>query len=187
MLFRNAVRGLFQEGEAAPTAGAAAKEKKIRFSNRDYDVDKKTAYFEFGNQRTLELNCGELPAEIQIQLMLHGAIQKVGDSYAGAKGDYEGAIANAQGVIDALKAGEWGVAGDEARPRLAELAEAISRIKGTDLEKTKVAVEKATDEQRKQWRSNAKVKATIAQLRAEKAQKALEAAGEQTLDIAVEA
>ena len=115
--------------------------------------------------------------------MLHGAAQKIGDSYAGAKGDYDKAVEAAKGVIDQLAQGVWRAARGEgeARPRLGELAEAIARIKGVDRDKAMAAVEKATDEQRKQWRGNAKVKATIAQIRAEAAAKALEQAAETEL------
>lgn len=171
---------------AQPGNGGAARSDRNKVAKKEYDLDTRVVSITFSDESALELDCNELPSEIQTRLMLHGASQKLGDSFAGVKGNVAEAKTNVQAVIDALRSGEWGTGGDEARPRLAELAEAISRIKNTDLEKTKAAVEKASDEQRKAWRSNAKVKATIAQLRAEKAQKALEAAGEQTLDIAVE-
>ena len=93
--------------------------------------------------------------------------------------------ADAKAVIDGLKAGSWrSAAGEgEGKPRLGELAEAIARIKGVPLEKAMAAVEKADEKQRKDWRSNAKVRAVIAQLRAEKAAKDLEAAAEKDLAI----
>jgi len=54
-----------------------------------------------------------------------------------------------------------------------ELARAIARIKGVPLEKALLAVDKAVEEQRKEWRGNLQVKAVIAQLRAETAKEAL--------------
>lgn len=161
---------------------------KVKFAEKDYDVETGEFEIAFGNGQSVKCMVYEFPAEIQKLLMLHGASQKIGDSYAGAKKNYDEAIKSAKDVIEQLTAGSWKASrDDEARPRLGELAEAISRIKGTDLEKTKLAVEKATDDQRKTWRTNNKVKAVIAQMRAEKAQAELETAGEKELEIAVEA
>ena len=151
--------------------------KKVKFCDKDYDLDTKTNFFKFGNGKELELACSELSEEMRVQLMLHGASQKVGDSFAGAKGDFSAGIAAAEDVIAQLKAGVWKADREgDARPRLAELAEAIARIKQVPIEQATKAVEIATDEQRKNWRGNAKVKAVIAQVRAEKAAKALEEA-----------
>lgn len=160
-----------------------ADQEKTKFSEKEYDLDTGLVSFTFGNGVTLEVDSNTLSTEMQKQLMLHGISQKVGDSYAGAKGDYDKAVEAAKGVIDQLTQGVWraGRGEGEARPRLGELAAAIARIKGVDYDKAMAAVEKATDEQRKAWRGNVKVKATIAQIRAEAAAKALEQAAEQEL------
>lgn len=169
----------------AQTSAGAAEAKTPKFCEKEYDQDAKSVIFTFGNGQTLELKMEEVPSEIQTQLMLHGALQKIGDSYAGAKGNFSEGVANAQSVIDALKAGQWKTARGEGegRPRLGELAEAIARIKGVEVAVAMAAVEKATDDQRKAWRSNAKVKAVIAQIRSEKAAAELQSAGEQSLEI----
>lgn len=165
---------------------SAGSDKKTKFCDKSYDMDTGVVFFAFGNGTTLELDTKKCSEEIRQQLTCHGGSQKVGDSFAGVKGNFAEGIANAQDVIDQLYAGVWRAArDDDARPRLAELAEAIARIKNVDLEKAKAAVEAGTDEQRSAWRSNAKVKATIATIRAEKAAKALEEAGEQELSINV--
>jgi hypothetical protein len=158
--------------------------EKVRFSTRGFDEDSGVCFFEFGNGTRLEFDPKKCSDQIRFWLTSHGGVQKIGDSYASAKGNYGEAVANAQAVIDALYAGDWGP-GREGGPRLAELAEAIARIKGTDLDKTRQAVEAATDEQRRNWRSNAKVRHAIAAIKAEKAQKALEAsaAEEVVIDI----
>lgn len=171
----------------AENGGGAEEAKKVKFAEKEYDLDTGVVTFTFGNGRSIEVDSNSFPEEIRKQLMLHGIAQKLGDSYAGAKGDYSTAIQNVEDIIEQLRAGVWRAARGEgdARPRLAELAEAIARIKGAALEAATAAVEKATDDQRKQWRSNAKVKAVIAQIRAEKAAKALEDAGEQELNVEV--
>lgn len=164
-------------------ANAAGTGKAPKFAKKEYDLDTKVLSIEFGNGTVLECEVGDLSPEIQTQLMLHGAAQKIGDSFAGAKGNFNVGIESAKGVIEQLKAGEWRGGGDEARPRLAELAAAIARLRGAELEKVTAAVEKATDEQRKAWRSNPQVKAMIAQQRAEKAAKQLEGAEKQDIQI----
>lgn len=143
--------------------------------------------FTFSDGHVESLNVfDDLPAEIQRRLTVHGLLQKGGDSYAGVKGNVAEAKANLAAILEQLKSGAWKGERGDAGPRLGELAEAIARIKSVPVEKAREAVEKATDEQRKDWRSNAKVKSVIATLRAEAAAKALEAAGEQelTVDIA---
>jgi hypothetical protein len=174
--------GLMAEAEAATSAGSA---KAPKFCEKEYDLDTGLVSFAFGNGQVLEIDSNSLSAEMQKQLMLHGISQKVGDSFAGAKGNFVEGIAAAKAVIEQLSQGIWRAARGEgeARPRLGELASAIARIKGVTQEVAMAAVEKATDEQRKAWRGNAKVKATIAAIRAEEAQKALEAAGEQELQV----
>lgn len=152
--------------------------ERTRFCEKEFDEETMTVSFSFGNGTTLELDLTKLSAEMQKRLMLHGALQKIGDSYAGAKGNFAEGIAAAKSVIDQLLNGVWKAARGEGegKPRLSELAEAIARIKGVPVERAYAAVEKASDEQRKQWRSNAKVKAEIARIRAEKAAKELEEA-----------
>ncbi len=173
---------------AAPEGGATAeKETKVKFCDKEYDLDSGEVFFAFGNGTKLVFDSNKVSPEIMKQLALHGASQKIGDSFAGVKGNYGEGIQNAQDVIDQLYAGEWKAGRDDsARPRLAELAAAIARIKQVDLEKATAAVEKATDEQRKAWRSNPQVKHAIQQMRLEKAAKELEASGEAGKKLEVE-
>lgn len=182
-LFQLSVTPLYM-ADAAP-ATAPAEPVKVQFCKKDWN-EAGVCFFRFGNGTVLEFDTNKVNEETKLDLRCHGASQKIGDSFAGVKGNYAEGIANAQAVIDQLYSGEWTADREGGAPRLAELAEAIARIKGSDLEKTKQAVEKATDDQRRQWRSNAKVKAAIAAIRAEKAQKALEAAAEQEVQITIE-
>lgn len=136
--------------------------------------------FTFGNGTKLELDVSTLDETIQIELMLHGALQKIGDSYAGAAGDYDFAIGNARKVIDNLIAGNWKAAreGGEAKPKTGELAEAIARIKGIEVAQAAELVNGLSDEQRKAVRGKDAVKAEIAKIRFEKAQKKAANAGD---------
>ena len=154
-------------------------EAKAQFCKKDYDLDTGVVSFSFGDGETIEVNVNELPANIQSTLLLHGMSQKGGDSYAGAKGNYAEAKSSLRSVIEALQAGNWGTGREgEGGPRLGELSAAIARIKGIELDVASAAVEKADEAKRKEWRAHPKIKAVIAQIRAEKAQAALEAAAE---------
>lgn len=180
MLLPALIAGLFSPRMAEASAAA-----KPQFASKEYDMDTGVVTITFGNGKVVEGDSNQFSDEIRKQLMLHGLSQKMGDSYAGAKGNYAEAIQSVEDVVEQLRAGVWRAARGEgdARPRLAELAEAIARIKSVPVEAATAAVEKATDDQRKTWRSNAKVRAVIAQIRAEKAAKALEEAGEQELQV----
>ena len=169
-------------GAFALNADAAA--SKPKFCDKSWD-ESGVVKFAFGNGETLELDTNRCDTQTQLDLRCHGASQKVGDSFAGVKGDFAAGIGNAKAVIQQLYDGKWNADREGGAPRLAELAESIARIKQVPVEKAMAAVEAGNDEQRKAWRSDAKVKAVIAQVRAESAAKALEAAGEQTLEISV--
>lgn len=165
---------------AADGAGGPAEDKKIRFCNKEYDADTDTLIFTFGNGEVVEFPLGNLSAEIKAKLLVHGASQKGGDSYAGAKGNYSEGIADLKATIAALQAGEWsaGRGDSEARPRLADLAAALARVKSISLEDATKVVEAADDEKRKTWRAHPRIKAAIATIKAEKAQAELAAAGD---------
>jgi hypothetical protein len=182
-----AMLGCFAEADPSAGGSSAAEAKKPKFAEKDYDPETGVCTFEFGNGKTLTMNYNDVPDEIKVRLAFHGIMQKVGDSYASAKGDYSAAIDKAQGVIDQLLAGEWRAAPGEGGggPRLSELAGGLARVKGIPEEEALAAVKKAaeplaskdsTDEQKKEakeklsaWRAHPKVKAAILAIAAEKA------------------
>lgn len=183
---------LSQEADTAKASGGSAG-TKLKFCTKEWDPDEfgEKVSFKFsdgpGGQigTVLELDCSELNESMRTHLMLHGASQKVGDSFAGVKGNFADGIANAKAVIDQLLSGEWTGDREGGGPRLAELAEAIARLKGVDVERARTAVEKATKEERDGWRSNAKVRHAVATIRAEKAAAALEKAGDTEVNISL--
>lgn len=160
----------------AEAAGGAAEDKKPQFCKKDFDLETGEVFFAFGDGETISANVYEYQDKIQKRLMLHGAIQKGGDSYAGAKGNYSEAKASLREVLDNLKAGEWRGSREDGQPRIGDLAEAIARVKGIKLATATTAVEAASEDKRKEWRAHPRIKAAIAQIKAEKAQKELEAA-----------
>lgn len=147
-----------------------SEETKVKFADKSSEGS--VVSFKFGNGEVLSLDVSTLDESIQTELMLHGALQKIGDSYAGAAGDYEFAIGNAKKVIDNLLAGQWKSAREagEAKPRTGELAEAIARLKKIEVSDAQALVDNLSEEQRKVVRGKDAVKAAIAQIRYEKAQ-----------------
>ena len=105
---------------------------------------------------------------------MHGLSQKLGDAYASVKGDAAKAILLFDGVLKQLQSGEWAKArgeGGEGTSRVTELAEAIARFKGIDIERAQKIVGEASEENVKALKQSPKLKAIIAQIRAEKAAK----------------
>lgn len=155
-----------------------ASEPKVKFLAKEYDLDNGVAEFKFGDGRLLSFNVDGLSDDIKRELLFHGVMQKVGDAAAGVKGNYDEGVANCGRVIEQLQAGQWTATrgGGEAKPRVTDLANAIARLKGIEVETALSAVEAATDEQRKAWRALPAVKLEMARIREERARKALEAA-----------
>src|SRR3970040_2198111 len=91
----------------AGTAGAAS--EKVKFCDKNWD-ESGVVSFTFGNGTKLEFVVNKGDPETRLHLPCHGASQKIGDSFAGAKGNYAEGISSAQAVIDQLYAGEWNAA-----------------------------------------------------------------------------
>jgi hypothetical protein len=154
--------------------------KKVKFCEKSSDGT--VVSFKFGNGTEVTLDLSTIPEETQQDLMIHGALQKIGDSYASAGGDYAFGVASAEKVIENLQNGLWGtprVGGSgDSKKSSGELATALSLLQGKDVAEVAAALEAATDEQRKALRSHPAVKAKIAELRAAKAAEALAKAGD---------
>ena len=159
------------------TAAAANEPKEPKFCEVEYDLDASGVFFNFGNGTALSLTLDQLNDELKQRVALHGINQKVRDSFAGVKGDFDKGVENAKAIIEQLISGQWRAARGEceAKPRVTELAAAISRLKSIALEVATKAVTEASDDKRKEWRAHPRIKAAIAAIRAEKAQAELEA------------
>lgn len=167
---------------AEATPASSTTEKGKRFASKDYDLDTGEFEIEWKDGTSTKFNVDELPDEMKRKLMFHGFSQKVGDSYASAKGDIAKARTSAEETIAQLQKGEWtGERDSESRPRLGELAAAISSIKGIPLEDATAAVTAAAESgdegaaKLKTWRAHPKIKAAILKARAEKAQAEVDA------------
>jgi|SRR5687768_3304018 len=170
-------------GENIPADEVAA-EKKAPFCNVSSGQDG-TIYFTFANGSELKVNPSELPEEQQDNLTRHGLVQKVRDSFASAKGNFEFAEAAASKVIKQLQDNQWTASrgSGESKPHIGELVQALASLKNLPIEVVQAAVEKASDEKRKAWRNAAQVKAKIAEIRAEAARKRAETAKAEEIDL----
>ena len=165
-----------EDGESA--GGAAPETKKPKFCEKS--AEGTVASFKFGNGAVVSIDLSELSEEMQQELMLHGALQKVGDSYASAGGDFAFGIAAAEKIIENLRNNAWGstrAGSGESKKSSGELATALASLQGKDVATVVAALEAATDEQRKALRAHPAIKAKIAELRAAKAKEAAEKAG----------
>ena len=144
-------------------------EKKVKFCEKTSEGVVVTFTFGNGEVRTLDLST--IPEETQTDLMVHGALQKIGDSYSSAGGDYAFAIAQAEKTIQNLQNGNWGSprAAGEGKKSSTELATALASLQNIPVEQVSAMLEAATDEQRKTLRNHPQVKLKIAELRAAKA------------------
>lgn len=106
-------------------------------TKKNIDIQALTVSFSFagGGMRVYDLN--ELPESIKDRLMLHGAAQKLGDSYAG-RDDHEDCT---EAVWENLMAGNWGAErGSGLEDKLEAAQEALENyIAMSDAEKRTVA------------------------------------------------
>lgn len=146
-------------------------EKKVPLCEITSDDTTGTISFNYSNGTVLSIKTDDMPTEQIFNLIVHGLTQKVRDSFSSAKGDVEYAIGCSNKVLDNLMANRWTAsrATGEGKPKSTELVEAIARLKGLPIETVAEIVEQADDAKRKIWRSNARIKAEIANIRAERA------------------
>jgi hypothetical protein len=151
------------------------------------DFEAKAVEFTFAGQGPVLIALADFSEDVQLHFALHGISQKLGDSYSSAKGVVGDAMRFFEQTLAQLKAGDWRAARGEgeSKPRTTELAAALARIKNQDIDTVAKQLAALTEEQRKAFRSNDRVKAVIAVIRAEKAQAKLDKMeeGEDELDL----
>lgn len=128
---------------------------RVKLINKDFDELTGVCTFEAMTSgasvkegESVEFNVNELSDTIQKFLKCHGAIQKVGDNYAGAGGDMDKAWGLCKEMIAQLKEGIWETRGQggEGAVRISLLAEAVARIKNQPVEDVRKALAAAAPE-----------------------------------------
>lgn len=131
-----------------------------------------------------------------LRLALHGASQKIGDSYAGAKESGEDPIKYAhEAVSETIKQlyeGKWSVTRTgSGAPRVSILVMAYARVKGITEDQALELLGDLSDDDKKELQKNKKIAAAIALIRAEqaaeRAKKAAEAAEKEDAEKAAKA
>lgn len=124
--------------------------------------------FVLGNGLKVVVALAELGEEMQVQLMLHGLSQKVGDSAAGfskAK-DFSGAFGAMQAVADNLLNGVWT---NRSGSGAGDLVQAIADLQGVSVETAQAAVDRMDEEQQTAFLKHPAIKAKMAEIKAERA------------------
>lgn len=145
-----------------------AETKRPRVAKRTVDEQEESVAFTFSNGKILVAKLADMAA-LQVRLALHGISQKIGDSFADAKGDVAVAYAAASDTLAQLTAGTWSDRGtaDEEAPNL--ICTAIAVTFGRDLAKVQSVWAGLDDTKKKAFRSDERVKAEMARIRAERA------------------
>ena len=132
------------------------------------DLSGVTIKFLEGESVTLLLE--DIPEETIKRLALHGASQKLGDSYSG-EDDIEVARARALGVANRLKQGDWkAVREGSGGSRISDLARALAAITGNTVEQSVAVIEDMDKAKRAGLRRHPKIAAELARMAAERAQ-----------------
>lgn len=140
-----------------------------------------TVTFKFANGSELVARPGEFSDEIRTRLMLHGASQKIGDSYADDESVAE-AYLSAKEVIAALERGVWSER-TPGEPRIGLLVEGLLRVRqkshpDATMEQCQAVVESMDAEKKKALRANPQIKAAMAEIQAERARAEAEKSAE---------
>jgi len=146
-------------------------------AKKSTDVEAQTVIFDFGDGRVETFQLSDMSEEMLVQLALHGASQKIGDSYASAKKTCEDtgadptdwSQAQAAGVIAQLLASDWTVrvAGTSAVTDLATaLAEAVE---GCSIEDAVARLADADADDKKALRKHPDIAAVLARIKSERA------------------
>ncbi len=146
-------------------------------AKKSTDVENKTVTFNFGDGiESVVFDLTDMTDEMLIQLALHGASQKIGDSYASAKAQTDGteidpaewSRGQAAGVVAQLLASDWTVrvAGTSA---VTDLAQALSEAVGCSIEDAVARLGDADADDKKALRKHPDVAAVLARIKSERA------------------
>lgn len=111
--------------------------KKSKIANRVYitpdgesrnaQANTKELQFRFADNSVLSLVLDKFPENIRHCLAWHGLSQKIGDSFAAAKGDVAAAFETASATLEVLLGGTWIEQGDSVGAAPSLIVEAIVR------------------------------------------------------------
>lgn len=152
---------------------------RVSICSKNIADDHSSVSFDFSDGESLVVNVADLPEEAIAYLITHGISARVGDSYSGIKTPAE-AREKAQAVVENLQAGILKAvrSGGSGVGRTTQLAEAVSRALGVDIEAVKEKLAAMDDATKKALRSHPQVTVELAKIQAEAAAKKAAAAAE---------
>lgn len=168
---RVASKSFIVNGEAQRSAHPDATGLQFAFGPKDAPI------------ATTTVALDDFPANIRAALAWHGLSAKLGDSYADAKGNAQSAYESFTDTLDQLTKGNWLAEGEKAGPRESDLAAAISQLKPDKYPTVADAVAMLATKSKEERAAIAgiqEIKVRVLEIRAERARKALEAAGNAT-------
>ena len=140
-------------------------------------VETKSVSFDFDSFGSVTFDLSKVSPEMLVQLALHGASQKGGDSYASARAQTEGtevdpnqwAFEQCQATIDQIYSGDWSVRRASSGPTVNDLVRALVEVLGADESDAAERLSDATKEEKAALRKHPAIKAVLERLRAERA------------------
>lgn len=151
--------------------------------SRNANPDSTALNFKFANGKTMSFAIAKFPVNVQKCFAWHGLSQKIGDSFASAKGNIDEAIENVEALVEVLMAGTWVEKGEGVGAAPSLVLEAVIRAlkaEGQVVDDARVAKAAETlkiKEKREGALKDPKIAAAYAAIRAERAvAKAKEAA-----------
>jgi hypothetical protein len=156
-----------------------------KIANKRMDLEAQTVTIEFTDGRFVEIPLAALTPEIVLHSALHGLWQKLGDSYAGAKGDVELAYAQCRTVADQLLDGNWNSPtrigdGGQVFRDLVEVLVELAKARGEEIsrEEIKGLLKDLDKKQLAEIKKDPQVAHGLAEKDLARKRKALEAKGE---------
>ncbi len=140
------------------------------------DLSEQTVTFDFGDGNVETFQLSKCSDEMKVQLMLHGASQKIGDNYASAKSQTEGteidpatwAQGQAASCIAQIYDDDWTVR-TPGTAAITDLAAALAEATGKEVEDCVTILADTDTEDKKALRKHPDVAAVLARIKSERA------------------
>ncbi len=138
-------------------------------ARKSYNPETGDVSFKFANGEALVINVrSEIPAALYEQVVAHGLLQKIGDSYAGAE-TVEEAHKSAKATLEAIRTGEWASPREGVGAGGGDLIKALVRIRGCTEEAARAVVMALDAEKRKAVQKIPAVAKALLEIAAERA------------------
>ena len=140
-----------------------------KIASKTISLEDKSVTIDFVNGEQVTYTLGEYSEEIILQLALHGASQKGGDSYSG-ESDVDVAVGKAKAVAERLASGTFNAIREgTGSGRITDLAAALAALTGREVSEAVAVIEDMDKDTRKRLRGDPNVKAKMLAISAERA------------------